>query len=118
MPWPRRKPPKASGTSMRTRSSWRNGSWNADSLSNTYIRQRGADTVNDLHQARVRFLETVHRGRQPLQRKLQQFRVLLLPDGLVGRSLSETGNALRLVRVGLGQLGDLRLEPHQQAGEF
>src|SRR5260221_305200 len=69
--------------------------------SDTQIRQRIADSVDNLDQARVGLLEALDRRSQALQRQLQKLGVLVRAGGFVRGHLGKAGNALRLFAVSL-----------------
>src|ERR1035441_10481443 len=62
--------------------------------------------------------ESLHGGTQAFERELEQFRVRLAARGFVGGDLGETGDALGLLLVRLGQFSDFRFERAQQMEEF
>lgn len=83
-------------------------------LLNPQIRQRFADGIDDLDEARVRLLETIHRRNQPLIGKVAELRIRLNARRLVRRKAGKIGDAVRLFAVGFGKRGDFRLQRAEQ----
>ena len=86
--------------------------------SNSQIRQRVADAVDDLDELRMGFFETLDGRPQSLQRMVQRLRILFVARGFVGRKLREPGDALRLLVVRLGKLADLGFQRAEQLQQF
>ena len=86
--------------------------------SNAEIRQGVADRVDDLHQLRMGLFKTSHGGGEAVEGMLEQRGIFFLARGFVRGDGGETGDALRLLGIGLGQLRDLGLQRAQQAEQL
>src|SRR5579872_5044903 len=94
-------PPSRHCSRLKTKRAFR------DKTLNSKIRQRVADGIDDLDQAGMRTLKLRDRRREAIQGQFQKLGILLLARGLVGGQFSEPGDALRLLGMSFGQLGDL-----------
>ena len=61
----------------------------------------------------MRLLESAHGRAHAFQGEFEQFRILLRAGGFMGGEFGESGDALRLLLVRLGQSGDLRFQRAQ-----
>ena len=82
--------------------------------SNSQVRQHVADGVDDLHELGMRFLKFLHgRTSCPSSDSFNSCGFLLLARGFVRGDLRESGDALGLFGVGLGQTGHFGLQRRQ-----
>ena len=85
-----------------------------ESHSNPHVREHGGDSVDHSNQLWMGLFQFIHGRFQTENGMPEQFGILFSAGGFVGGKFGETGDALGLLLMSLGEHTDLRFQLSQQ----